>query len=508
MLLGCAPAPQRVVPRCPASEKVQQRNDGFEARVDGARLSFVFHASRWSNLLYQLDCLARLMPCSTEAYAALWQKDLGGLDSEDRAALERWRQIRQRYQGRIEAGTDSEDPLLPLPLSANSVETHIRLAQRAAGGLERYRAYAALFMEPRDVEASAQVIERFAERHSRAYAAQRAPLEERAQALAERFRRAKLGAFIERAARFYDSELPPHTELEFELLFRPEHDSASYGQNRGRVSFVELVPQENLDARLAVVMHELFHFLFATAKRDQAVRLANVFANDDDPLAYPAWGLLDESLAAALGNGMVLEKLDAGELERRLGRPDGLYSDDLIDAVARELLTKMPVLLDTPGGLYADSTRESYLAAVRTAFPHGLPPRAYLRPWVCLYDPSFVDAYDALARAVHAPVTVSDSSVVPRRTNIILEQRARWSRVLMLRRADLQHLEGYEGAVGAETVRQVRQRAKQPGAFVVARASAPQAFVFVADTAPEMKRLVADFAKLSELRAGVVLGGT
>jgi hypothetical protein len=254
-------------------------------------------------------------------------------------------------------------------------------------------------------------------------------------------------------------------------------------------------------------MHELFHYFFATSKRKDAARLANRFAESDDPLAYPAWGLLDESLAAAFGNGMVLQKLDPKELQRRLARRYGLYSDEFIDPVARKLLPRLPALLDKDGGLFNGELFSTYLGLVHEAFPQGLPPLAHLRPWICLYQPSLESAYEALGEIVRSPRTVSDSSVVPRRTNNILESRARWTRVLMLRRADLENLSGYRAAVGEDTVTAVLARAKKPGAFVVARAQAPVAFVFVADDAALMKRLVERFSKVSELSSGVMLEG-
>ena len=339
--------------------------------MDGKRLSFVFRASRWSNLLYQLDCLAHLMPCSAEAYEREWKQELGGLDEADRAALERWRAIRYRYQGSIEIQSDVDDPALPLPVSTVGVEAHIRLAAYAAGGPEHYASTVGLFMEPADVRESAAIIARFSPRYSRAYEKKDAFLAAQATALTERIRSAKLDSLIERVARFYGSELPPHTELVFELLSRPEHDSASYGQNRGRVSFVEVVPGEKTAPRLAVVMHELFHYFFATSRKKYAARLANRFAESDDPLAYPAWGLLDESLAAAFGNGMVLEKLDPKELKRRLGRRYGLYSDEFIDPVARKLLSRLPALLDREGGLFNDELFDTYLGLVHEAFRRG-----------------------------------------------------------------------------------------------------------------------------------------
>ncbi len=510
--LGCSGSARQAAAPCPTTASTAPNDasvagPAHEARVDGKRLSFVFRASRWSNLLYQLDCLAHLMPCSVAAYELEWAQQLGGLSKADRAAIARWRSIRYRYQGRIEIQSGVEEPELPIPRGATGVEAHIRLAAYAAAGPERYPSTVGLFMEPADVHESAAIIARFSARYARAYEKKDATLAAQASELAERIRSAQLDALVERVAAFYGSDLPPHTELTFELLSRPKHDSASYGQNRGRVSFVEIVPGEKADPRLAVVMHELFHFFFATAKRQDAARLANRFAESDDPLAYPAWGLLDESLAAAFGNGMVLEKLDSKELQRRLARPYGLYSDEFIDPVARKLLPRLPALLDNEGGLFSDELFQTYLALVHESFPHGLPPRAYLRPWVCLYQPSLESAYEALGEIAHSPMTVSESSVVPRRTNNILESRARWTRVIMLRRADLENLSGYRAAVGEDTVTAVLARAKKPGAFVVARATAPVAFVFVADEAALMKRLVERFSKVSELSSGVLLEG-
>src|SRR5207247_855885 len=109
-------------PPCPTTPEVPPRPNAVEAVVAGQRLRFVFRASRMANLLYELDCMSGLTPCSEEAFRTWWK-----LDADDEAALRTWKEVHRRYSGHIEQQGVSQEGLV-LPGPQRSVESRMSIA--------------------------------------------------------------------------------------------------------------------------------------------------------------------------------------------------------------------------------------------------------------------------------------------------------------------------------------------------------------------------------------------
>jgi hypothetical protein len=504
-----APAATRAV--APAAAASAPEDVPFEARIQGATLVYVFRASKFTNLAYELDCLAGLTHCSKPAFEPIWRDELGGLDAADEQALKDWHALRYRYGGRIQKRDDDSlaDPGLPLPLHGRQFESRVRLATYTAGDIGRFAQNVALFFDPPDVRRAVDILGRFAPRFERHWRKVAPVLERAVHDFPATLRQKKLDQLVDQVARFYGADLPAGSEITFDLVARPVHDSASNAEPIVNHALVEVIPGEAPEDRLDVVLHELFHYFYASAKHADLVALLQRFAGSSDPLAYPAHGVLDESLATALGNGIALRRIDAKRLDKRLARPRGLYADDLIDAVSKKLLEPLGSYLDAGHTLGEPAFFTLYMDAVKRAFPDGMPPRAYLRPWICFYELELDKSYDALDRAVRAGQTVSEGSLSPE-ARALFAGRKRWTRVLMVRNAELAKLRPWQDLVGPDALAAIEKRAKNGKSFVHAGAQADgvRVFVFVAPDDPAMQELVGRFAKLERMQDGVLAPAT
>ncbi len=239
----------------------------------------------------------------------------------------------------------------------------------------------------------------------------------------------ELGALVARIARFYRADLPVGTEIVFDLMARPEHESATHAEQLGERALIEVLPNERPEHRLDVVLHELFHYFFASAKEEDLARLVKRFTDSKSPLAYPAYGILDEVLAATFGNAMVLRLLDRKKFDERMAKKQGFYDDEFIDPATKALLEPLDSALGTSRTLYDPEFFETYLAAVSRAFPSGMPPRAYCRPYVAAYEPELEDAYRKFDEIAHSGRVVSTSSMTKKEDEALFSDRPLWTHV-------------------------------------------------------------------------------
>ena len=92
-----------------------------------------------------------------------------------------------------------------------------------------------------------------------------------------------------------------------------------------------LTEETNYVGRVAIVLHEICHVLYAEQSRQFQHELESYFANSTSPYAKVARDFFDEGLATACGNGWTYQFL--------AGKPDttGWYSDPYIDGFGHAL---------------------------------------------------------------------------------------------------------------------------------------------------------------------------
>ena len=143
-----------------------------------------------------------------------------------------------------------------------------------------------------------------------------------------------------RAARFYAAPLAKGTPIDFDLVVLPGKSEWTSGEQMLAHGVIELLADEKPEARMDVVCHELFHFFFNARTPAQQASLAARFTSSSDPLAVIAYFLLDESVATALGNGVVNHVVNPPDYAKRSKKELGFYGNHAIDATAKGLLAR------------------------------------------------------------------------------------------------------------------------------------------------------------------------
>lgn len=507
LLWACAPAsstcPSTAAPTAPATKPPPSE---VAARVDAGNLVYSFRAARFTNLVYQIDCLSGAIQCSAEAFQELWQKELGGLSAADSRLLLDWKALRYEYSGRIQKESTENDAGLPLPRSRRQIEARVRIAGYSATSEERFAENLRILLDEADVSRARRVVRHFSPRFDGYWHKNEARTRKSAQSFVTALEKPGLTRLVDDIAKFYRAELPKGTELVFDLVARPPHDSATRAEQLGERALVEVLRGERPEQRLDVVLHELFHYFFAAAKQESLDMLVKRFVDSKHPLAYPAYGLLNEGLATTFGNAMVLRVLDEKQFSERRAKVRGFYDDDFIDAVSRELLEPLGAALRNGRTLFDAELFSAYLSAIDRAFPKGLPPRAFFRPYAAVFEPELEGAYAEFEKLARSP-QIASATLTSEDSVRVLALRPRWTHVILLRPARVSAKQPWSTPIRAKDRQEVERRAKANKAFayLAERDDGGRTFVFCAGDDAQMRELVARFEKLSTFAPGLQL---
>jgi hypothetical protein len=466
--------------------------DAAIVREVAGPVTYVFRASRLMNGIYALDCAAGLMHCSSEGFARSLE-----LDDGDRDALARWKELHLRYSGTFVSREESSDPP-PLPIITpvpRGLLPHIRVAVTdAPDALERL----SIFLEPGDVAEAERVMRRFDARLERLWLARRAELAAKVDDFATLMARPDVVEIVGRVERFYAPEQPPHTREIIDLIARPKEQGSDYGEQLGDHAFVETRPEEKANERLDVVFHELCHRWFASAPWAKKRALVNAFVSSDAPFARIGYGLLDETLATAFGNGLVARAVDRADFESRLAKPRGLYNDPFIDAAAKATLPWLDAYTASNKTIYDAEFPSAYIERIASTFPNGAVPIAHMRPLASVYAKGLEEEDDHLRR-VARPGWAESRGGFEKEGRGLLAEHPIWATAVLVLEAHIADVEGVERHVDAKQIARLRAEAKKGTPFVltITRDHAEPLFVFVAADAAQMHALIDRFAALN-----------
>lgn len=478
-------------PTAPVTEDVEK-----SATIGGVR--FVFRAGRMTNFLEQVDCLAEVIVCSREAFHSMWK-----LDSGDQLALTVWRDLRSHYSGQIEAGLDPDtDPALPLAYHPRDIEAALRVAGFGARDTTDYLSRLSVFASSSDVDAARGVLARFETRATDYWHANRTELLTALDGYLALAQRDDVKAIAGNVAHFYSIE-PTAARQTFELVWRPKHDSPTTAQELGELAVVEAQSGEPPSGQWPVVAHEMFHAWFSASPIDKQAALVASFVASKDPIAQPAYAILDEVLATAFGNGLVARAVDKADYERRLGHPNGFYNDTFIDAVAKALLPALEKRIAAHGTVFDPDFVAEYLAAAQAAFPHGFPPRSYLRPLNFLYEPVLKSSNDHLREVAGANYSDGgDTSSLE--TFALVAKHPGWGSALLVTKP---HLDLLAPVIDKPTLAALKKQTATSFVFAQRHTPIGVTFVFVAADDAAMTKLIDQFATAIALHDGVITTG-
>jgi hypothetical protein len=492
-----------VAPLAPHVSPSPASSDVTERTVTTPRVSYVFRASRLSNLLYELDCLSNLTRCSHVAYEELWKKDLGMTDG-DADALKAWHDLRLRYSGNIRKSDEDTKPPLPLPSSGRSIAMRMRLAGYGATSEKDYFSRLSLFLDPSDVDAARKILARFSSRFDHFWNERQPDLARGLDEYAALVARPDVTAILASAQTFFDPQFTDGATETFDLIARTDHSSPDSGEQLLDHSVIEVRPGEHPSHRFDVVMHELFHSWFAASPYAKQNKLVTSFASSPDPLAVPAYGLLNEVLATDFGNGLIQRAVEPKEFERRFAKPGALYNDDGIDRVAKKMLPILETQIAAKKSVFDDDFVPGYLGAVDSVFPNGAPPSLYLRTYVCAYDNAFGSAAEHLDEVARASSVRSTDSLDAKEALPLFTDYAQWGGVILTKPDQLDALKKWTGVTDDKTLKAIRAQAakKIPFVWMTHRPKAGVLFILVAPDGVAMKTLVDHLVALPAFHEG------
>ncbi len=478
-----------------------------ERRVDARGITYVFRASRLTNLAWQLDCLAGFGRCSQPAYAALWRDRLQA-EPELRTALAHWGELRQQLRGPVGEQLESRS-LLPVPQPKADLWQRVRFASVVADDPAAYASALNALTDTPSADALRAALARFDLAFSTIWAEVLPVLERAMTEQAALQRREDVALTIQRVAAFYGSSLGTPPTMRFDFLYRPEHASADFATQLLDHGLIEVVASEKPEHRIQPPVHEMFHYLFASAGFSKLDELASRFAASPDPNALAAYGLLDEVLATGLAQGVLGGELSPAELQARLAIPLRLYDNAFIDAVTKSFLPALNALLREPvpgGTVFTPEFQTAYLASVQVAFPHGMPPASELRPLACAYSKDLSKAHDALRAGSGSRVVGSADQPDSEDARSLIEDHATWGRVLLLKTSELGVLGRYVKSLpNTEAPLRTAARKNRRFAYATRAAGSGPVFVLVADDDEQARKLVAEFMSLESPFVGLGL---
>jgi hypothetical protein len=346
-----------------------------------SRFRWQFHALPIANLVYQLDCLSGQGHCSVESYRQLWQNELQW-SVEDQQKLVEWRKIKDAYRLQWEFNTDVPKLTFPLRFEGLDMVRKFRLPALEAREMDDYRSRIALLTRPVDADQIQAIVAHFYPRFEHWWKNQaETKTEYAANEFMQLIQARHLDQWAEKAAYFYASQMPQGALLNFHFMLRPGNSGTHNGEQIENHSLVEVLPDKPLKNQVAVVLHELNHYLYARSGNQTQAEIVKWFSDRPEVWAIPAYNLLNEVIATTLANGLLMgELLTREDYQRYLQTPGSFYADAYIDPVAKRLLPRLEIAINRKEHLNDPAFLADYLKIVKEALgEQALNPELYLR---------------------------------------------------------------------------------------------------------------------------------
>jgi hypothetical protein len=249
------------------------------------------------------------------------------------------------------------------------------------------------------------------------------------------------------------------------------------------------------------VAHELFHYLFFLQRPERRAALVARTCQSADPYAAASFGMLDEAVAAALGNGVIgRHYLAPGVFTAQLTK--GFVNYEAAGALARALYPSLDGLLASGATVSSDEFARVFEAAARASYPGRRPrPIDYLHGEISIAASAFAGAAQHLHDVAWAgfPYLHKHAPDDPAAASDLVARPFESAAILLPADDALAKRLAALGAPPKHAAAIVAHARRSPG-FVYAFARSPKsyAFVFVAPNDTVMTTVVDRFAALAE----------
>lgn len=469
--------------------------------LGGKSFTFQFHISEIGNLTHQLDCLSGIYSDDDGGYQKLWSSKLGW-SKDDSTQLMIWRDLRQKYQGEFTNEQKEETrSKYPLPNEIGNkvlIQNRLLFASLLSGNVEEYRKYLELLVLPGDVAAILKVVAHFYQRfHLWWQSDAERILSKRAEQYPAIFKEKSLLEFSERVAAFYKAEMPADYVIYFHLLLKPESDSA-HSQQIENHALIEFTEKQETKDQLPLVIHEFCHHLYRLATRNQQEKLVRAFIEASPAYSLAAYNLMDEALATAIGNGLVMKMVtkEPDEFQKYLAQEESFYNDRFIDLAAKALMPVVKRKMAVTESIYSEGFVGEYLHFVSDALDDEInSPVLSLRTLAGIFNLSQRAAFRKLISTISAGSAFGFNSINSSEGWDFLNGYSELNAVVFILKSELAELKQREAMLGKMNRRQIEKLALSNKGFVYAirRSLKSHIYVFVGQNEASLEDLIALF---------------
>jgi hypothetical protein len=506
-LAGCgAGQPQRMLPAPVASSAPPQR---LERSFGASGFSLTLGLAPLPNLLFHLDCLSESAFCAPAGYQALW-KELG-LDSDDEAALVRWKTLRTRHKAVVLA--DLKLAAAPLLVTGTYIDLteRQRIAALRARSLEEFEASVALLSNDADAKELRRIAARFEPRFARFWERSLpsgvAYFEDMAKLLGDPF----LLQTLERVSRFYEHAAGSGESYRINLMLQPHTANPRTTAYQLETDFLLEAPEHGKKAVdvIDVVTHELCHALMFGMPTATKLALVEAFAASADPFALVDYAVFDEAIATSFGNGLVFRHYHPEEDFARYSGRGFLSGYKAAGALAAAFLPRFEELLAAGATITSPEVLRAIAEAAQASYrARGPKPVDYLHSHVLAADPQLRAAAERVRDAAFAgfPYLREFPQLDGEAQRYLVEHPLLSGALYLPSDADLDKALAPLGVASAR-IAELRGSAARSRGLVYALPRTPKSylFVFIARDAASASELAESFLALQEMREGALI---
>lgn len=343
-----------------------------------------------ANLVYQLDCVSEnTYACSDKNYNELWKKTFIKND-EDKKIISTWATIMAKYKVNATLAaqkTKAKDQ------ESIDLSHKVRIASFEAKDMHEYFSHIDVVMQTTDRLEIEKIIKYFNPRFESWWknnaSKKGAKFISKTRSL---LKQGEIKKKINQFANFYEAELPKDFRITLNLFFRPELISEpTSAQQMDNYAVSEFLTNQDPKTIMDVILRELCHFLFVSVDMKKFATLKQNFNSLKTQKATGAHNILNETLAATFGNGMMNEMLmPAEKWDKYLGHPNSFYNNHYIDAGAKATLPWLENWIESNRTLYDPEFVKTYYKNLDKTFGKKLEaPKVLLSYMLFIYDDKF-----------------------------------------------------------------------------------------------------------------------
>ena len=268
--------------------------------ADPEQLRLHIDSAQRVNAVYHLACLAESIACTKDVFERFWKNRLGWT-ANDQVVLDSWRQVMTEI-------TNSAAARSPAPLLPNTPRFHpgqaarqtVMVAAIESRSPQDLLRRSAGTLSVQNAARMNQAIDHF-ERRIRSWwrSERRQSIQRRLRDVEQHARRTGMPGAVAQVGGFLEADLP-NRDVYVHAITAPEPQSKDYMATQfGNHFVIEMVDEATTDGIVGIAMHELTHYLYDRAPREQHLALLEEFVQSRAPSFAGLYTYLNEAIAGA-----------------------------------------------------------------------------------------------------------------------------------------------------------------------------------------------------------------